>query len=88
MLMLIRFEDLRQVKDQLPHGSMAKIAQELNLDVDTVRNYFGSQHYENANYVEAHYEQGGGGVVELEDTQIYQQALKHLNEVKKNESVE
>lgn len=81
--MLIRFEDLRKVKDQLPHGSMRRIAQSLNLDVQTVRNYFGGKNFEKGNYVDAHYEQGNGGIVELSDTEIYEEALKLLNKDRK-----
>lgn len=82
--MLIRFSDLRRVKDSLPHGSMKKIANDLNLDVQTVKNYFGAQNYEKGNYMEAHYEQGNGGIVELNDSSIYEYALKLLKEQNQN----
>lgn len=35
----ITFNELRKIKDSLPSGSMHRIADELNLDVDTVRNF-------------------------------------------------
>ena len=38
---VITFNELRRIKDSLPHGSVHRIAEELNLDEDTVRNYFG-----------------------------------------------
>ena len=38
---LISFNELRRIKNSLPPGSTHKIAEELNIDVDTVRNYFG-----------------------------------------------
>ena len=41
MTTMITFNELRQIKDMLPSGSMQKIADELGLDVETVRNYFG-----------------------------------------------
>ena len=41
----ITFNELRRIKDSLPSGSMQRIADELGLDVDTVRNYFGGTHY-------------------------------------------
>ena len=44
MTKTITFNELRKIKDALPHGSMAKIAEELGLDTDTVRNYFGGTH--------------------------------------------
>ena len=46
MTTMITFNELRQIKDMLPSGSMQKIADELGLDVETVRNYFGGDHYD------------------------------------------
>ena len=37
----ITFNELRKIKDSLPAGSMHRIAAELNIDVETVRNFFG-----------------------------------------------
>ena len=37
----ITFNELRKIKDSLPAGSMHRIADELNLSVETVRNFFG-----------------------------------------------
>ena len=48
MTTMITFNELRQIKDMLPSGSMQKIADELGLDVETVRNYFGGDHYDEA----------------------------------------
>ena len=42
----ISFNELRRIKDSLPDGSMHKIAEQLGLRVDTVRNYFGGANYE------------------------------------------
>ena len=39
MTRLITFNELRQIKAQLPEGSIHRIAKELNLDVATVRNF-------------------------------------------------
>ena len=36
----ITFNELRKIKDSLPSGSMHRIADELGLNVDTVRNFF------------------------------------------------
>ena len=43
--MIITFNELRELKDKLPTGSMSKIAKRLNIEEDTVRNYFGGTHY-------------------------------------------
>ena len=36
----ITFNELRKIKDSLPSGSMHRIADELGLNVDTVRKFF------------------------------------------------
>ncbi|MBK6815695.1 MAG: hypothetical protein KA954_09250 [Chitinophagales bacterium] len=80
--MVITFDELRHIKDTLPHGSMERIAHELNLNVDTVRNYFGAEHFEGPDKIaDVHFEKGtSGGVVRLEDTQILECAKKILTE--------
>jgi hypothetical protein len=45
MSRLITFNELRQIKASLPEGSMHRIADELGLDVETVRNFFGGTDY-------------------------------------------
>lgn len=71
MTTMITFNELRQIKDMLPSGSMQKIADELGLDVETVRNYFGGDHYDEGKAVGLHIEQGpNGGIVKLDDTTI------------------
>lgn len=78
--MIITFNELRRIKDKLPSGSMQRIADELGIDVDTVRNYFGGQHdcKEGAG---VHFEQGpDGGVVTLDDTAIFDAAMRILND--------
>ena len=42
--MIITFNELRRIKDKLPSGSSQRIADELGIDVETVRNYFGGKH--------------------------------------------
>ncbi|MBI2968725.1 MAG: DNA-binding protein [Bacteroidetes bacterium] len=78
--MILTFEELRQLKDKLPSGSMQKIADELKIDVQHVRNYFGADHYSQKNIPGVHYEKGGpgGGIVKLYDTTIYDCAQKML----------
>ena len=36
----ITFNELRKIKDSLPSGSMHRIADELNMSVETVRKFF------------------------------------------------
>ncbi len=78
--MVITFEELRHIKDTLPHGSMERIAQELHLEVDSVRNYFGAEHFEAPGKIaDVHFEKGvGGGVVRLENTAILDCAMRIL----------
>lgn len=79
--MNITFEELRRLKHALPHGSIARIAQELNIDEQTVRNYFGAHQYKDGEVVEFHLEPGpNGGIVHLEDTKIYERAQQILAE--------
>ncbi len=79
--MIITFNELRRIKDKLPSGSSKRIAEELNMDVNTVRNYFGSQHFDIGVPIGTHYEKGpDGGVVTLNDTIILDCAMKILNE--------
>jgi hypothetical protein len=75
MTKTITFNQLRKIKDSLPDGSMRTIAEELNLDVETVRNYFGGANYDRGKSVGIHLEPGpDGGVVELDDTTILDMA--------------
>lgn len=78
--MIITFNELRRIKDQLPSGSSKRIADELGLDVDTVRNYFGGSHFEKGEVVGVHFEPGpDGGVVTLDDTRILDAAKRILD---------
>lgn len=79
MATTITFNELRKIKDMLPSGSMQKIADELGISVETVRNYFGGDNYENGKAVGLHIEQGpDGGIVELDDTTILEKAKEML----------
>lgn len=79
MSKIISFNELRRVKDSLPDGSMHKIADQLNVTVQTVRNYFGGSNYEFGKNVGVHIEPGpDGGIVVLDDTTIYDMAVKIL----------
>ena len=79
--MTITFNELRRIKDQLPSGSTQRIADELGVDVEIVRNYFGGRHFESGNTVGVHFEPGpDGGVVTLDDTAILDCAKRILDE--------
>jgi len=80
----ITFNELREIKDKLPDGSMQKIADELNISVETVRNYFGGHNYMDGIACGHNIQQGGigGGIIELGDTKILEMALKMIENSK------
>lgn len=81
MTKTISFNELRQLKDELPDGSMHRIAEELGLKVETVRNYFGGQNYRDGRSIGVHIEPGpDGGIVMLDDTTIYDMAKRIVEE--------
>ncbi|WP_372775759.1 DNA-binding protein [Mangrovibacterium sp.] len=78
----ITFNELRKIKDSLPEGSIHQLAEEFNLEVETVRNYFGGANYDRGRSVGIHVEPGpNGGIVLLDDTQILERAEQLLKEV-------
>ena len=79
--MVITFNELRRLKDKLPSGSSQRIADELGIDIEMVRNYFGGRHFEGGNVAGVHFEPGpDGGMVTLDDTAIYDAAMRILSE--------
>ena len=77
----ITFNELRRIKDTLPDESMHRIADELNLDVDTVRNFFGGHNFKLGKSVGIHLEPGpDGGLVMIDDTTVLDCALQILKE--------
>ncbi|MBP6609532.1 MAG: DNA-binding protein [Paludibacter sp.] len=83
MTKTITFNELRKVKDSLPSGSMTKIASELGLENETVRNYFGGHNFKDGKSVGVHIEPGpDGGLVMLDDTQILDIALRIIGDEK------
>ncbi|MCM1450884.1 MAG: DNA-binding protein [Clostridium sp.] len=75
----ITFNELRRLKDSLPDGSMRKIADQLNVTVQTVRNYFGGSNYDQGKNCGVHIEPGpDGGIVVLDDSTIYDLAVEIL----------
>lgn len=84
MTATITFNQLRKIKDSLPDGSIHAIADELNLDVETVRNYFGGADFVRGKSVGLHAEPGpDGGIIELDDTTILDMAQQILDGKKK-----
>ncbi|MEM7659679.1 MAG: DNA-binding protein [Bacteroidota bacterium] len=80
--MTLTFNQLRKLKDSLPDGTMQKIAEDLKLHVETVRNYFGGAHFSKGDSVDLHIQPGpDGGIVKLEgDSAIMQRAKEILSE--------
>ncbi len=79
--MKITFNELRRIKNSLPEGSAHKIADELNITVDTVRNYFGGTNFDTGDTTGLHIEQGpDGGIVSLDDDTILNKAKEILGE--------
>ena len=83
MTKTVTFNELRRIKDALPSGSMAKIAEEIGMEKQTVKNYFGGSDYKEGKSVGLHIEPGpDGGIVQLDDTSILEVALRMLEEIK------
>lgn len=81
MTKTISFNDLRRIKDALPDGAVARIADKLNTTSQTIRNYFGGTNYEFGKNCGLHIEPGpDGGIVVLDDTTIYDMAVEILQE--------
>jgi len=81
MTRTITFNELRDIKDRLPDGTIHEIARELGITVETVRNYFGGHNYNEGNSCGIHIQPGpGGGIVFLSDTFILDRALEILGE--------
>ncbi len=81
MKKMITFDELRRIKNSLPEGSSHRIADELNIDVQTVRNYFGGNDYKTGENCGLHIEPGPeGGIVVLDDTKILDMAIAILQE--------
>jgi len=79
--MNITFDELRDIKHSLPTGSVRRIAKELAIDEQTVRNYFGAKKFENGDIAGLHIQPGPrGGIVSLKDTTILDLAKKIIAE--------
>ena len=83
MVKTITFNELRKIKDSLPSGSSQRIADQLGVSVETVRNYFGGYNFKDGKSVGLHIVPGpDGGLVMLDDTVILDLALEMLNKDK------
>lgn len=81
MSITVTYSDLRKVKDALPDGSMQQIAQKLQLNVETVRNFFGGHNFEEGECVGIHYGSGPNeGFVIVDDTTIWDEAWAILEQ--------
>lgn len=80
--MHISFQELREIKHNLPTGSVKRIAKELDIDEQTVRNYFGAKKYQDGENIAGKHVQPGpnGGFVELEDETILNLAKKLISQ--------
>ncbi|MDR3250890.1 MAG: DNA-binding protein [Tannerella sp.] len=84
MVKTLTFNELRDIKDRLPDGSIHCIADELGVNVETVRNYFGGYNFKDGKSCGLHIEPGpNGGIVVLDDSAILERALKILDEKQK-----
>jgi hypothetical protein len=80
MARTITFSQLRKIKDQLPDGSIRKIADKLEMSEETVRNYFGGWNFDRGQSAGIHIEKGPeGGIVTIEDTTVLDLAESMLS---------
>ena len=81
--MNITFEELRQIKHSLPTGSIKRIANELKIEEQTVRNYFGAKKYNKGKSPGWHLQPGpNGGYLNFKDTTILELAKQIINHQK------
>ena len=79
MTRTITFNELRSIKDRLPDGTIHRIAEDLGVTVETVRNYFGGENYKDGKSCGLHIEPGpDGGIDMIDDTAILDRALDIL----------
>jgi len=79
--MLVTFEELRDVKHRLPTGSIRKIAQQLDMEEQSIRNFFGAKK-ESGKLPSGWHKQPGfnSGVVMIENTIVLDLAKQILEE--------
>ena len=79
--MNITFNELRDIKHRLPTGSVSRIAKELEIEEQTVRNYFGANKFNEGGLTGKHVQPGpNGGIVSLKDTTILELAMRMIED--------
>ena len=79
--MYITYDELRAIKHRLPTGSIRKIADTLQVNEQSVRNYFGANKDQSEDMIGRHIQPGPkGGVVHIENTKIIEMAKKIISE--------
>lgn len=79
--MNITYDELRQLKHRLPTGSVKRIATELGINEQTVRNFFGAKKAKDGELVGWHLDPGPhGGIMNISDPSIFNLAQKILEE--------
>lgn len=79
--MNLTFEELREIKHKLPTGSVKRIAKELNIDEQQVRNYFSAGRSGKGEVADVFLEPGpNGGIVHIENTTILDAAQRIISE--------
>ena len=79
--MNITFKELRDIKHNLPTGSVKRIADELEIEEQTVRNYFGAMKFDDGKIVGKHVQPGpDGGIVYIEDDTILNLARRIIKD--------
>lgn len=79
--MNITLNELQGIKHRLPKGSMRRIANDLQMDVEEVRSFFGA-HRHRVSTADWHYEAGStGGVVQIQNTAVLDKAKEILIEM-------
>lgn len=78
--MNLTFEELREIKHKLPTGSVKRIAKELNIDEQKVRNFFSAGRNGKGEVSDVYVEPGpNGGIVHIEDTTILDAAKRIIS---------
>ncbi|MBT8232292.1 MAG: DNA-binding protein [Saprospiraceae bacterium] len=83
--MYITYDELRTIKHRLPTGSISRIAKTLQVEEQSVRNYFGANKYSSDDIIGRHIQPGPkGGVVHIENTEIIELARQIISESQSN----
>ncbi len=82
--MLITFEELRNIKHSLPAGSIRKIAKQLNVEEQSIRNFFGAKKTSGELPAGWHKQAGpNGGVIKIESPIVLEYAQQMIADSKK-----